>query len=236
MIKIILLIVFIVALTWYSHQEENNPFSVKEKVRVFLIDGKPVVACYPRYPKKEPLTIIVTDNQVPCLGIIEKAKSWALICGYDPVDPCSIQPAPQIWTTLSDTKSVSIQGWPQPYPAHSIKDTLNISAKIIPFPSERSSALLFQTANYSGLIIGNGLRTDPIILESFKERLDLLIVCDQNPSTIKSLRSKIRPRFLISTSQPDEELKKLSNILFLKNSFSGLEFKVQNLKKLILSS
>ena len=235
MIKIILLIVFIVALTWYSHQEENNPFSVREKVRVFLIAGKPVVACYPRYPKKEPLTIIVLINQVPCLGIIEKAKSWALICVMIGRSMLNSTCTSNL-TTLSDTKSVSIQGWPQPYPAHSIKDTLNISAKIIPFPSERSSALLFQTANYSGLIIGNGLRTDPIILESFKERLDLLIVCDQNPSTIKSLRSKIRPRFLISTSQPDEELKKLSNILFLKNSFSGLEFKVQNLKKLILRS
>lgn len=195
------------------------------------------MVCYPRYPKKEPLTIIVTDNQVPCLDIIDKAESWALICGQDPVNPCIVRSAPRIWTALNDTtKSTSLRGWPLPYPANSIKDTLKISAKIIPLFSESSSALLFQTANYSGLIINRDFRTDSIFPETFKEKLDLLIVCNQNSSNIKLLRSKIRPRFVISTSHPDEELKKLSNILFFKNSVSGFEFKVQSSKKLILNS
>lgn len=236
MIKTVLLIVFIVALTWYSHQEENNPFSAKEKVRVFLIDGKPVVACYPRYPKKEPLTIIVTDNQVPCLDIIDKAGSWALICGHDPVDPCTAQPAPRIWAALSNPKLTPEQRWPLPYPVRNIKDTLKISAKHIPFFSEESSALLFQAANYSGLIIDNDFRTDSTFPETFKEKLDLLIVCNQNSSTVKLLRSKIRPRFLISTSRPDEKLRKFSNVLFFQNSASGFEFKVLSSKKLVLNS
>jgi len=192
------------------------------------------VACYPRYPNKEPLTIIVTSNQLPCLDIIEKSEFWALISDEALVDPCTVEPAPRIWTTLSDSNSASFPGWPQPYPANSIKDTLKISVKIIPFSSEKSLALFFQTANYSGLIIDNEIRTDSIFSESFNEKLDLLIVCNQNPSMVKFLRSKIRPRFLICTSQPDEELKKLSNILFFNNSFRGFEFRVQTSKKLIL--
>ncbi len=203
---------------------------------VFLVDGKPVVACYPRYPKKEPLTIIVTNNQVPCLDIIDNAESWALICGHDPLNACSVGPAPRIWTALSDTKSSPLNGWPLPYPARSIKDTLNISAKNIPLFSEESSALFFETANYSGLIVENDFRTDSIFPKIFKEKLDLLVVCNQNSSTVKLLRSKFRPRFLISTSQGDEELRKLPNVLFLKNSASGFEFKIQSPKKLILNS
>jgi hypothetical protein len=194
------------------------------------------VVCYPRFPKKEPLTIIVTDNQVPCLDIIDKAKAWALICGHDPVNPCSTQTAPRIWTALNDSKTVPLQGWPQPYPARSIEDTLKISAKIIPSSSGKSSALLFNSANYSGLIVDKNFSTDSIFSETFKEKLDLLIVCNHNPSAIKLLRSEIRPRYLISTSEPDEELRKLSNVLFLKNSFSFFEFRVQSYKKLILSS
>ncbi len=195
-----------------------------------------MVACYPRYPKKEPLTLIVTDNKIPCLDIIDKAKSWALICSQKPVNSCSLQSAPRIWTSLNAPKSEPCNGWPRPYPSHSIKDTLKISAKIIPIFSDSSSALFFHTTNYSGLIIDSDFRTDTMIFETFKEKLDLLIVCNQNSSNVKILRSVIRPRFLISNSQPDQELKRMPNVLFFKNSVTGFEFRVQSAKKLILNS
>ncbi len=201
------------------------------------MDEKPVVACYPQHPQKKTLAIIVTGNQVPSLEKIEKPGPLALIFSSYPVKSPSLQSIPAIWTALdTSSKSVPPQGWPPPYPAQSIHDTLEISVKNIPFFSDGTTALFFCTANCNGLIIDGDFRADSIIADSLKENVDLLIVCSNDPAKIKYIRSKIRPRFLISTSLPDDELKKLTNILFFRNYSSAIEFEIRKGKKLTLKA
>lgn len=202
-----------------------------------MIDEKPVVACYPRYPKKKPLAIIVTGNQIPYLENIEKPGPWVLLCGSYPAKSSSPQLIPAVWTTLdTSSKSIPLPGWPPPCPAQSIYDTLEISVKNIPFFSDGTTALFFRTATYNGLIIDGDFKTDSIIADSLKENVDLLIVCSHSPAKIKFIRSKIRPRYLISTSLPDNELKKLNNILFFRNSTSAIEFEIRKGNKLTLKA
>ncbi|HEX3018878.1 MAG TPA: hypothetical protein VHP36_01185 [Chitinispirillaceae bacterium] len=237
LIKIILLTIFIVALSWYSHQEENNPFCAKERIRVLLKNEKMVIAIYPRFPKKNPLTIILPGNQLPCLDIIENANSWALISGSELQKPCNSQSAPLIWTTL-DTASNSIppHDWPSQFPIQYLKDSLKISVSRIPVFSDGTTALRFQTPKFSCLIIEGDSLSGSDIPCTLKESVDLLIIQNQNPEKIKLYRSKIRPRYLITSSQPDDILKDLSNILYFKDSPSGFEFEFIKSKKLVLKT
>lgn len=215
-------------LTWYSGQNENNPFSKKELIQVIQKDNKLILVHIPKDLKNYPITIIAHEDAIPCVEALNKQTRWNLISGFRQLHSFCSHSVPELWKSIDITANSKVpKGWPQPSALQNIEDVNSISAKVIPISTDGATGLSWQIRGFSCLIIDSIRSVQELSLSELKEKFDLLILLNLSTEDVDIFRSTIRPRFLITTASDDKELKKFDNIFYLQDSTSEFNFEIQ---------
>lgn len=238
LIKITFLSLFILSLLWYAGQKENNPFNNKDQISVMQKDGKTLIASITSPRKSKTITLFSPDNWIPCLKIFKKTNKWILIYSNNQSDSLCDHNIPYKWAFIDTTViKKTPAGWPEPVSILNIKDLTSITASHIPVLSDGTRGIYLHIKNCDCLIIhGDSISEGFEVNKNYKEKIELLVVVNQTSETIKKLHAAVRPSYLVTNTIPDDDLKRLSNILYLNDSTLKINFKIQHPGKLTLSS
>lgn len=230
-LKIFLLTICTIFLSWYSNTNHNNLFC--NKLHIVIHNNEIYLKYQHNNLKNSKLVIAAPEIYAKCELFNELPAKWELLTGKLCFDSLfSIKP-PLAWSFINACSStVTPALWPQPFISQQARVSNSTLKKIYPF-NDRRSGLEIVFGQVPCLIINsNDFYCTFNEKTTYKEYFECIILTESDSLLSDSIRSCFRPRFLVSITDNKIQLSSYSNVIYLNKFHSEAVFTITSLNTL----
>jgi len=232
-LKLFLLIICTIFLSWYSNSNHNSLFCNKLHI---IIRNKEIYLKYQQNNvKNRKLVIAAPEISATCKLFSELTGNWELLTEKLCFDSSfSIKP-PLAWSFINAcSTSVTPARWPQPFTSQQARVSNSKLKKVYPFNDLRSGLEIVFGKVPCLIINSNNFYCTFDEKTMYKEYYECIILTESDSLLSDIIRSCFRPRFLISITDNKNQLPNYSNVIYPDKFHSETVFKITSLNTLEL--
>lgn len=213
-------------LSWYSQNSNNKPY-LNNSLHIISHNRKIYLKYQHTYLYKKKLVLAAPEITAKCDLFYSLPKNWELLAGKLCFDSVFETTPPSSWSFINSCDSSVIPSkWPQPLISNQARTNNNILKKIYPFNDNRFGFEITFGPISCLIIDGNIFPCSSNEKTMYKEYFECIILTESDSLLLDSIRSSLRPRFLISISDNKSNLSRFSNVIHLDKIHSEIIFRV----------